>query len=306
MKAFVTGADGFIGSHLVEGLLQAGHEVTGLALYNRDLSYGWLEGIDCPKVLGDIRDSDLTARQIEGHDVVFHLAALIDVPYSGVAAQSYLDTNVQGTANVVRACLDHGAKLIFASSSEVYGTAQTEQIAEDHPLVAQSPYAASKIAGEKWIEAATRWHGLEAVILRVFNTYGPRQSERAVIASVCKQLSMSSHIEFGNPDAQRDWLYIDDAVRAYLKALDLPGGVWNVATGRCLRVGDMVLEAEHTATGTYGAITISAEKTRPATGEVERLCGDAGKFHRMTGWKPGVMFSDGLRRTLAWWQERYR
>ena len=226
-KILVTGADGFIGSHLTEALISAGAEVTALAQYNSFDSYGWLDDLPEPirgkvnLVRGDVRDAAFIDRLVHGHEIVFHLAALIAIPYSYVAPQSYVETNVLGTLNVLEAARQHGTeRIVHTSTSEVYGTALTMPIDESHPLQGQSPYSASKIAADMMAEAFARSFGVPVIILRPFNTFGPRQSERAIIATIIRQALDPScpAIMVGDATTVRDLTFVTDTAAAFMAA----------------------------------------------------------------------------------------
>ena len=299
MKAFVTGADGFIGSHLCEALRDAGHDVTGLALYNSFDSFGWLDEVEgIAKVRGDVRDAEQMRALIKGHEIVFHLAALISVPHSYDAPRAFVDTNIAGTLNVLLAARDAGAKVIHTSSSEVYGTAQYVPQDEAHPINPQSPYAASKVAADALVRSFVLSYGMGAVILRPFNTYGPRQSERAVIGSICRQLAdpRCKGVEIGNPHAVRDFVFIADTVRAYLAAMRLTGGIYNVATGRGTRIKELPLTGRR--------VYLASERMRPVSSEVDWLVGNASAFAEATQWGPRINVIEGFARTLDWWRSR--
>jgi len=295
MRCFVTGACGFIGSHLVETLVAEGHDVTGLALYNPSQSWGWLEGIEARKAHGDVRDAEQMRRLIKGHEAVFHLAAQIEVPYSFVAPRSFIDTNVTGTLNVLEACRATGAKLIHTSSSEVYGTAAYTPQDEAHPLQAQSPYAASKIAADALVTSYHRSYDLPAVILRPFNTYGPRQSERAVIASIILQDLRDGAVTLGDLRPHRDFLYVEDTVRAFMAVMKLSGGVYNAGTGISISIKDLAAKII-----TYAA---AQGEYRPENAEVHLLRASSAKLFAETGWRPRVSLDEGLKRTKEWWHD---
>jgi len=316
LKVLVTGADGFIGSHLAEALVQDGASVTSLALYTGLDQHGWLDGID-PKlraamriVRGDVRDGAMTGRLVKGHDVVFHLAALIAIPHSYEAPFSYIDVNVTGTANVLEAARTHGLKrVVHTSTSEVYGTAQTVPIAETHPLVAQSPYAASKIAADKLAESYALSFDLPVVILRPFNTYGPRQSERAVISSVIRQ-SLDPRCDaicIGDVTPVRDFNYVDDTVAAFLRigtaAGIEPGRAYNSGTGIGATIAEMI-DIVRAATGANKPIKSEDDRNRPAKSEVRKLIADARQLTAATGWKPRSDLRTGIAATVSWWRER--
>ena len=298
MRVFVTGADGFIGSHLCEALRDAGHDVTGLAFYNSFDSFGWLDEVDgVAKIRGDVRDAEQIRKLINGHEVVFHLAALISVPHSYDAPRAFIDTNVTGTLNVLLAARDAGAKIVHTSTSEVYGTAQYTPQDETHPIKPQSPYAASKVAADALVRSFVLSYGMSAVILRPFNTYGPRQSERAVIGSICRQMAdprCSGYVEVGHTESARDFMYITDTVAAFLAVMPLDG-VFNAATGVCTKIEDLL--------GTVLRVH-SVTRQRPDGSEVHRLIGDASALAKATGWQAAVNIEDGFARTLNWWRSR--
>lgn len=315
-KVLVTGADGFIGSHLVEALVAAGAEVTALAQYNAFDSHGWLDDLapDVREAMrlvrGDIRDAGFVDSLVQAHDIVFHLAALIAIPYSYMAPQAYVDTNVTGTVNILEAARRHGTgRVIQTSTSEVYGTAITTPIAEDHPLQGQSPYSASKIAADMMTEAFARSFALPVVTLRPFNTFGPRQSERAVIPTVIRQAldPACEAIDLGELSPKRDFNYVGDTVAAFL-ALgtcdDAPAGaIFNAGSGQAHSVGDM-LDLVREITGTNKPVKTDTERVRPAKSEVHLLLADATRLNDLTGWSPKMSFEKGLGHTVEWWRKR--
>lgn len=308
MKCFISGADGFIGSHLAEALVAQGHEVTAMAQYQSRDTFGWLdETKGMKKVRGDIRDAHQMANLIMGHEMVFHLAALISVPYSYLAVQSFIDTNVTGTINVLQAALHAGARFVHTSTSEVYGTARYTPQDEGHPLQAQSPYAASKIAADKLVEAYHLTYGLPALTLRPFNTFGPRQSERAVIPTIIRQAvdPKCEAIRLGELGPRRDFNYVDDTVDAFIAAMGLFGdddevyaSPYNVGSGFAVSVGEVAQMA------TKKCILAEAKRERPEGSEVHLLRADSTRFRNATGWVPKVSLTEGLRRTADWWRER--
>ena len=315
-KILVTGADGFIGSHLVESLVAAGAEVTALSLYHAFDTHGWLDDLTedmlapVRLVRGDVRDAAFVRRLVEGHEVVFHLAALIAIPHSYQTPQSYVDTNVTGTLNILEAARGTGvSRVVHASTSEVYGTARFTPITEDHPLQAQSPYAASKIGGDMMAEAYARSFDLPVVILRPFNTYGPRQSERAVIASAIRQAldPACETIRVGDLGPKRDFSYVSDTVDAFLRigvASSLAYGCpYNSGTGLAVSVGKAV-ERILGLTGTNKTVESEPARLRPERSEVRELLADAGRLTKATGWKSRIDLDEGLERTVAWWRER--
>jgi len=307
IKILVTGATGFIGSHLVERLLREGWEVRAMAHYRSSPDLGNLQA-DCEVVKGDIRDERCVEAAVAGCDLVVHLAALVDVPYSSIAPRSYLETNLIGTYNVLEACRRDCVPLIATSSSEVYGTASYTPIDEQHPLSAQSPYAASKIAADQLGAAYRRCYGLPVLILRPFNTYGPRQSERAVLPWIIRQLLKGPKVEVGNVEAKRDWLYVEDSCNGYIKAIEYlmagnSGDTFNLATGRATSV----LRAIRLAADIIGVEPVIVENPkllRPGDSEVKLLMGHAEKALTMLGWKPLVSFEEGLRKTIDWFLGR--
>lgn len=315
-RVLVTGADGFIGSHVTEALVADGAAVTALALYNSFDSHGWLDDI-APEirgaletVRGDVRDGAFLGRLAEGHDIVFHLAALIAIPYSYAAAQSYVDTNVSGTLNVLEAARRHAVgRVVHTSTSEVYGTAQTLPIAEDHPLQGQSPYSASKIGADMMAEAYARSFGLPVAILRPFNTYGPRQSERAVIPTVIRQAldANCAAIKVGDVAPTRDFTWVGDTAAAFLALGDADGIAfgtpYNAGTGRMVSIGDIVAQVVD-LTGTDKPVVAETARLRPAQSEVQALMADPGRLTAATGWRAATRLEDGLAQTIAWWRAR--
>jgi NAD dependent epimerase/dehydratase len=316
-RVLVTGADGFIGSHLAEALVRENAEVTALALYNAFDRYGWLDEVDgearasMTLVRGDIRDGVAMHRLAEGHDVVFHLAALIGIPYSYDSAQSYIDVNVTGTLNILEAARAHEVgRVVHTSTSEVYGTAQTQPIAEHHPLVAQSPYAASKIAADKLAESYALAFELPIAILRPFNTYGPRQSERAVIPTVIRQAldPACDAISIGDTAPTRDFNYVADTVSAFLlmgeaDRLDY-GRAYNTGTGTAVSVGAMI-DLVRAATGTNKPVNQEQSRFRPENSEVRALIADSRALRAATGWAPKTELKSGIGTTVAWWRDRF-
>ncbi len=297
MKCLVTGADGFIGSHLTEKLVSEGHEVTALARYNAIDTYGWLDECEgMHKVRGDVLDTEQMRRLVAGQDIVFHLAALGSVPYSYDAPRSVFETNALGTLNIAEACLYAGAKLVHTSTSEVFGTARYVPQDAAHPLQAQSPYAASKIAADKLVESYFNTYDLPFVILRPFNTYGPRQSQRAVIPAIIRQAldSECREIRIGSGNSSRDLTYVDDTVSAFLKVMDR-SGVWQVGSGESVRIGEL---ARLISDMTYPKDVVSEdERKRPADSEVWELC-------CKSDFKTEHTLSEGLQKTIDWWRSR--
>jgi len=314
-KVLVTGADGFIGSHLVERLVQDGAAVRAFCLYNSRGSWGWLDDAD-PAVrasvdvlLGDIRDAGFVAAATEGVEVVLHLAALIAIPYSYRSPRSYVDTNVLGTLNVLEAARQLGTpRVVHTSTSEVYGTARSVPITEDHPLQGQSPYSASKIGADKIAESYHLSFGVPVATLRPFNTYGPRQSTRAVIPTILSQLSAGERrIHLGDVRPTRDFTFVEDTARAFLAVADAPtdavvGKTLNAGTGVEISIGDLVQTIARAA-GCEVEVVEEAERLRPPGSEVMRLVCDSSRLTQATGWKPAVSLAEGLARTAAWFGE---
>lgn len=314
-KVFVTGADGFIGSHVTEACVAAGARVVALSCYSSFDSDGWLDDLapdvraQIEVVRGDIRDGAFLRNAMRGADVVLHLAALIGIPYSYLSPSSYVDVNVQGSLNVFLAAQDVGAtRIVQTSTSEVYGTALTRPIKEDHPLRGQSPYAASKIGADKMAEAMVRSAGLPIVILRPFNTYGPRQSQRAVIPTVVRQALDPNlrQIEVGDTTTERDWLFVEDTARAFVAAATAKleyGDAYNAGSGTTVSVGTMI-EQVRSIVGTDKPVVSKAERMRPEHSEVRVLQADSTRFETASGWRPSMTLADGLAKTIAWWQKR--
>lgn len=321
--AAVTGADGFIGSHLVERLVADGNRVRAMAQYTSFGTWGWLDSLpgevlaEVEVVLADIRDPRAVREFIGDAAIVYHLAALIAIPYSYRAPQSYLDTNATGTLNVLEAVRELGtARVVHTSTSEVYGTARTVPIAESHPLQAQSPYAASKVAADKLAEAYHLSFGLPVVTLRPFNTYGPRQSARAVIPAIITQLAAkSSRLRLGLLSPTRDFNFVADTVAAFTAVGTAPaerviGRVLNSGTGVETSVGEVVRIIGE-CLGVEPLVEQEDERLRPDDSEVMRLVSDAAALREATGWAPRVTLADGLAQTVAWFSDstnlaRYR
>lgn len=294
-KVLVTGADGFIGSHLAEALVESGARVTALALYNSFDSHGWLDEAK-PEirkamrlVRGDVRDPHQMAELCKGHDVIFHLAALIAIPYSYEAPSSYVQTNVLGAVNMLKGALAAGnARIVVTSTSEVYGTALFTPITEEHPLQGQSPYSASKIGADMMAESFARSFQLPVVTLRPFNTYGPRQSERAVISTVVRQMldGRCDSLKLGDLSPARDFNYVGDTVEAFIRASGLceshSGQVFNSGSGRMVTIGDMVEMAREIA-GCDKPIVREKARGRPAASEVMALMADSSKLYQACG-----------------------
>lgn len=311
-RVLVTGADGFIGSHLVERLVAEGAVVRAFVWYNSFSRWGWLESPHVPQDVlnqveifpGDIRDTGRVEQAVEGMDVVFHLASLIAIPYSYVAARSYVDTNVTGALNVVEACRRHGVqRLIHTSTSEVYGTAQYVPIDEKHPLQGQSPYSASKIGADVLVDSFVRAFKLPAVTVRPFNTYGPRQSARAVIPTILSQLhSGCREIRLGALSPTRDFNFVGDTVNGFVMAAACDaavGQVINIGSGTEISIGDLA-KLLIDVSGSKATVVAHQDRMRPPDSEVERLCCNAGLALELLGWKPEVTLRQGLVTTSEW------
>lgn len=308
--ALVTGADGFIGSHLVDLLLSQGIKVRALSQYNSFNNWGWLEGKSDPNleiVCGDVRDAVFCRHIARDTDTIFHLAALIAIPYSYVAPESYVDTNVKGTLNMCQAAKDLGVgRLIVTSTSEVYGTAQYVPIDEKHPRQPQSPYSATKIGADAIAKSFYNAFGLPVVIARPFNTYGPRQSARAIIPTIISQLANGAReIKVGDLSPTRDFNYVEDTCRGFLalgRADNIEGEEINIATGTEISMADTLkLIAE--LMGADVKYVVDPERLRPSKSEVFRLCGDNTKIESLTDWRPQVTIREGLRRTIEWFTD---
>jgi NDP-hexose 4,6-dehydratase len=311
----VTGAEGFIGSHLVETLVHRGHRVRAMVLYNMHNSRGWLDVLEpdvkdqVDVIFGDVRDPASVRQLVEGTAAVYHLAALVSVPYSYSAPRSFVDTNVIGTLHVleaVRAC--QTPRMIHTSTSETYGTARTVPISEAHVLQAQSPYAASKIAGDKLVESYHLSFETPVVTLRPFNTFGPRQSARAVIPAIIIQLASGSRqLKLGALAPTRDFSYVTDTATAFADLGEAPasavlGEVFNVGPGADVPIGQL---AEDIAAlmGVEADIIEDPQRLRPKDSEVMRLVCDADKLRNRVGWRPRYTRDEGLRKTIEWFMK---
>jgi len=305
-RVLVTGAEGFIGSTLVEHLLRLGAEVRAFVHYKPYAEAGNLAGHqrDIEVADGDIRDSGRVREVVAGCQTVFHLAALVGIPYSYRSPESYVQTNVTGTQNVVAACVAAGVeRLVQMSTSETYGTAKTVPIAEDHPLQPQSPYAATKIGADMLALSFHHAFGLPVAVARPFNTYGPRQTARAVIPAILAQLHAgASAIRLGNLTPTRDFTFVEDTVRALLAIADCDralGAVVNIGSGAEITIGDLAGKLI-AIVGSGARIVVDPERGRPQTSEVERLRCDNSRIVQWTGWTPNTTLDDGLRQTSEW------
>ncbi|MBX4865614.1 SDR family NAD(P)-dependent oxidoreductase [Rhizobium bangladeshense] len=307
-KALVTGADGFIGSHLVETLVRSGVEVRALCQYNSFSSWGWLDQSEhrgqFEVILGDVRDPAQMRAVAKGVDTVFHLAALIAIPYSYQAPSSYIDTNVHGTLNVLQGALDAGVgRVIQTSTSEVYGTARFVPISESHPLQAQSPYSASKIGADAIAYSYHSSFDLPVTIARPFNTFGPRQSARAVIPTVISQLlSGRTTLKLGALSPTRDFNFVQDTCDGFLALAasdEAVGQTVNIGSGSEISIGETVqLIAD--LIGVNVEVECDEQRLRPTNSEVERLCCDNSLIKSLTGFSPRYSLEDGLEATIEW------
>lgn len=311
-NVLVTGADGFIGSHLAEALLDEGCKVRAFAYYNSFNSWGWLDSLEKGKrdaldvFCGDIRDPNGVRQAMSGMDVVFHLAALIAIPFSYHSPDSYVDTNIKGTLNVLQAARDSKCqKVLVTSTSEVYGTARYVPIDENHPFQGQSPYSASKIGADRIAESFWRSFGVPVAIVRPFNTFGPRQSARAVIPTIITQLLCGAEeIKLGSLQPTRDFNYVADTVAGFIAIAKSDGTVGeeiNIATQREISIGELASELIRQIKPNARIVTDGA-RLRPEKSEVERLLGANEKIHRLTGWRPKYAFADGIAETIDWFR----
>ena len=304
----VTGADGFIGSHLVEALLDKGYKVKALSQYNSFNNWGWLEDIAPREGLdvwcGDVRDPEFCKKFTEGADTVFHLAALIAIPYSYIAPDSYVDTNIKGTLNLCQAAKHHGnQRLLVTSTSEVYGTARYVPIDEKHPRQPQSPYSATKIGADAIALSFYNAFGLDVSVVRPFNTYGPRQSARAIIPTIITQIASGiREIKVGDLTPTRDFNYVTDTCRGFIDIAlspDTIGEEINIATGKEFSMEEVLRTIARLMDADVKWI-IDKERIRPSKSEVFRLLGDNTKIKKLTGWQPKVSLEEGLKKTIEW------
>lgn len=306
-KVLVTGADGFIGSHLTEALLSAGYQVRALSYYNSFNDWGWLEGINNPDlevVSGDVRDPDFCRHITRGCSLVFHLAALIAIPYSYVAPDSYVDTNIRGTLNMLQAARDCNVeRIVVTSTSEVYGTALYVPIDENHPRQPQSPYSATKIGADALAKSFYNAFELPVVIARPFNTYGPRQSARAIIPTIITQIAAGHReIKVGDLTPTRDFNFVTDTAAGFIALATAPGiegREINIASGREVTMEETL----HTIARLMGADikwVTDPERIRPSKSEVRRLLGDNKLITSLTDWRPRVSLEEGLSKTIDW------
>ena len=313
MKALVTGADGFIGSHLTEKLLEAGHQVRAFVFYNSFNSWGWLDTLPKDKLreieifAGDVRDPNGVRKAVAGMDEVYHLAALIAIPFSYHSPDSYVDTNIKGTLNILQAARDHNtSRVLVTSTSEVYGTAQYVPIDEKHPFQGQSPYSATKIGADRLAESFYRSFQLPVTIVRPFNAYGPRQSARAVIPTVITQLlAGKTDIKLGAVTPTRDFNYVLDTVAGFLAIAQTAATIGeeiNIASGKEISIGELAAELIRQI-NPAARIECEEIRLRPENSEVNRLLGSNHKITQLTGWQPQYTLAQGLQETIAWMEQ---
>jgi NAD dependent epimerase/dehydratase len=304
----VTGADGFIGSHLTEMLVDKGYRVKALSQYNSFNNWGWLEDLPCKDKIevltGDIRDSHYCKHITKDVDIIFHLAALIAIPYSYIAPDSYVDTNIKGTLNICQAAKEHGnIRVIHTSTSEVYGTAQYVPIDEHHPLQPQSPYSATKIAADAMAMSFYNAFELPVTIARPFNTYGPRQSARAIIPTIITQIANGvKEIELGDITPTRDFNYVEDICRGFVALAQCDesiGQTVNIGSNFEISIGDTLNMIKELMNSKVKFI-VDEQRIRPKKSEVFRLWCDNSKIEKLTGFKPEIDIRQGLQRTIDW------
>lgn len=311
-KILITGADGFIGSHLTEELVKHGHKVKAFAYYNSFNSWGWLDTLpkDVMKEVevftGDVRDPNGVRESMKGMDEVFHLAALIAIPFSYHSPDTYVDTNIKGTLNVLQAARDlNTSRLLITSTSEVYGTAQYVPIDENHPYQGQSPYSATKIGADRLAESFYRSFNMPITIVRPFNTYGPRQSARAVIPTIITQLlAGKEEIELGSLSPTRDFNYVKDTANGFIeiaKSSNTIGEEINIATQQEISIGQLAEELIRQI-NSNAKIVCDEQRLRPEKSEVNRLLGSNEKIMRLTNWKPNYTFEQGLAETIEFFK----
>ncbi len=313
-KALVTGADGFIGSHLAEALLEEGADVKAFVYYNSFSSWGWLDTLSRDKLkdieifAGDVRDPNGVREAVRGMDIVFHLAALIGIPFSYHSPDSYVDTNIKGALNILQACRVYDVeRVVVTSTSEVYGTAQYVPIDENHPFQGQSPYSATKIGADRIAESFYRSFGTPVIIARPFNTYGPRQSARAVIPTIITQLlNNKKEIRLGSLYPTRDLNYVSDVCKGFIslaKCNEAVGREINIGSGTEIAIGHLAKQLIKLI-GSSARIISEGQRKRPKKSEVERLVCDNSLIQKLTGWKPEVSLEKGLKKTIVWFKDK--
>lgn len=307
-KVLVTGADGFIGSHLTEYLVEQGYSVVAMCQYNSFNNWGWLEGSkylnDIEVICGDVRDPSFCRKSASGVNAIYHLAALIAIPYSYIAPSSYIDTNVKGTLNICQAALDNNVdKVLHTSTSEVYGTAKYVPIDEQHPLQPQSPYSASKIGADSIAQSYFLSFGLPVVTARPFNTYGPRQSSRAVIPAIISQLAAGKkEISLGDLSPTRDFNFVEDTVGGIValgNSEEAVGKSVNIGSGREISIGKL-FDSLNQIMGAEAKVKLDAERLRPENSEVQRLLADNSLLREISGYEPKFGLMEGLEKTALW------
>lgn len=307
-KVLVTGADGFIGSHLTEMLVAKGYKVKALSQYNSFNNWGWIENINCKKdveiLTGDIRDSHYCKTVSRNVEIIFHLGALIAIPFSYLAPDSYVETNIQGTLNICQAAKENGiSRLIHTSTSEVYGTAQYVPIDEKHPLHAQSPYSATKIAADAMVTSFYNSFDLPVTIARPFNTYGPRQSARAIIPTIITQIaSGKKEIKLGDTSPTRDFSYVEDCCRGFIMLAESEktiGETINIGSNSEVSIADVLKLIKELMSSDITFVN-DEQRKRPKKSEVFRLWCDNKKINELVGYKPQVSIQDGLKKTIDW------
>ncbi len=310
MKVLITGADGFIGSHLTQQLVEEGYEVRAFVYYNSFNSWGWLDSLEeriksqIEVVAGDIRDPYFVKKAMQGIDTVYHLAALIAIPFSYQAPDAYVDTNIKGTLNVLNAARELGtSRVLVTSTSEVYGTAQYVPIDEKHPFQGQSPYSASKIGADRMAEAFYRSFNIPLTIVRPFNTYGPRQSARAIIPTIITQLLAGcKEIKLGSLTPTRDFVFVKDTARGFIeiaKCTEAIGKEINIATSKEITIGTLANTLIQQI-NPIAQIICDEQRKRPVNSEVDRLNGDNTLLYSLTGFKPQTTLEEGLALTTEW------
>ena len=305
-KVVVTGAGGFIGSHLVEELLSIGAEVTAFVRYNSKSDFGFINNLKNNNLTicqGDLRDFDSVNNAIKGKEIVFHLGASVGIPYSYVNPWDAFETNVRGTLNVLTSVKNFNIeKMIHTSTSETYGTAQYTPMDELHPLKGQSPYSASKIAADKLVESFWLSYDTPVATVRPFNTYGPRQSARAIIPTIINQALTKNKVSLGSLDPKRDLTFVRDTVAGFISIANSPktlGEVVNLGSGSAISIGDLANKIIDLI-GTDVEINFDGSRERPEKSEVMHLCGDTSKVFELTGWNPEIDINEGLRLTIDW------